>query len=214
MKFLMNHLCFANLPYEKQAATLKDIITSNSEMMDLLYRLRQMELPDDWIVSGAIYNNLWNYLTGRPWMHGVKDVDVFYFDQTDLSYEAEDKKIKQSQKVFAQCPVPVELRNQARVHLWYKDHFGHAYPALSSYCEAIDRFASITHSVGVRLNAKDQLELYAPYGLNEVFSFRIAPNYLLNNAATHAQKALRAKKHWPELTIIPWEPDPAARPAG
>jgi len=100
------------------------------------------------------------------------------------------------------------------VHLWYKDHFGHAYPALSSSCEAIDRFASITHSVGIRLNAKDQLELYAPYGLNEVFSFRIAPNYLLNNAATHAQKALRAKKHWPELTIIPWEPDPAARSAG
>ena len=90
----MNHLCFANLPYEKQAATLKDIITPNSEMMDLLYRLRQMELPDDWIVSGAIYNNLWNYLTGRPCMHGVKDADVFYFDQTDLSYEVEDKKIK------------------------------------------------------------------------------------------------------------------------
>ena len=89
----MNHLCFADLPYEKQAFALKDIITSNSEMMDLLYCLRQMALPDDWIVSGAIYNNLWNYLTGRPWMYGVKDIDVFYFDPTDLSYEAEDKKI-------------------------------------------------------------------------------------------------------------------------
>ena len=89
----MNHLCYADLPFDQQAAALKDILKSNSEMMDLLHSLRQMGLPDDWIVSGAIYNNLWNYLTGRPWMYGVKDIDVFYFDPTDLSYEAEDKKI-------------------------------------------------------------------------------------------------------------------------
>lgn len=54
---------------------------------------RAMALPDWWIVSGAIYNQVWNHLTGRPDMTGVKDIDLFYFDP-DTSYEAEDTVIK------------------------------------------------------------------------------------------------------------------------
>jgi hypothetical protein len=32
----------------------------------------------------------------------------------------------------------------------------------------------------------------------------IRPNRTLNNAATHAAKAQRAKAIWPELVIEPW----------
>ncbi|MCZ4273861.1 nucleotidyltransferase family protein [Maritalea porphyrae] len=201
----MNHLRFCDLPFDEQSCALKEIIRSYPELMDVLARARDMDLPDHWIVSGAIYNNVWNYLTERPYMHGVKDVDVFYFDSKDLSYEAEDKVIKRADAVFADCNPPVELRNQARVHLWYKDHFGQDYSPLVSAEEGIDRFASITHAVGVRLRKNDQLELYAPYGLNEIFSFRITPNYVLHNEKTHIEKGVRALQHWPELTIVPWD---------
>ena len=201
----MNHLRFSDLPFDEQRCALKEIVRSYPELMDVLLRARDLDLPDHWIVSGTIYNNIWNYLTERPYMHGVKDVDIFYFDRTDLSYEAEDKEIKRADKIFAGCKPPVEVRNQARVHLWYKDHFGQDYTPLMSCEEGIDRFASITHSVGVRLGANDQLELYAPYGLDEIFSFRVTPNYVLHNEKTHIEKGKRALQNWPELTIVPWE---------
>src|SRR5690606_14632641 len=134
---------------------------------------RRLALPDCWLVSGAIYNSVWNMLTGRPSMRGVKDIDLFYFDASDLSYEAEDAVIKRVAPVFADLRVPVELRNQARVHLWYEDHFGQPYAPLRSSREAVDRFATTTHAVGVQLDAEDRLQVYAPYGLDEMFSFRL-----------------------------------------
>jgi len=201
----MDHLRFSNLPFDEQSCALKEIIRSYPDLMDVLARARDLNLPEYWIVSGAIYNNIWNYLTERPYMHGVKDVDIFYFDRSDLSYEAEDNVIKRADHVFANCTPPVEVRNQARVHLWYKDHFGEDYAPLTSSEEGIDRFASITHAVGVRLRKNDQLDLYAPYGLNEIFSFRITPNYVLNNEKTHIAKGMRALQNWPELTVVPWD---------
>jgi len=201
----MKHLRFADLPFAEQRAAFKEIIRSYPELMDLLERARSLSLTDQWIVSGAVYNNVWNYLTERPYMHGVKDVDVFYFDRSDLSYEAEDGVIKRADKAFAGCKPPVEVRNQARVHLWYKEHFGEDYAALTSSKEGIDRFASVTHAVGVRLDEAGEIEVYAPFGLNEIFSFRVTPNYVLNNAKTHAEKGARAKLNWPEITVMPWD---------
>ncbi len=206
----MKHLRFSDLPVAEQRCALKEIVRSYPELMDVLARARTLDLANYWVVSGAIYNNVWNYLTDRPYMHGVKDVDIFYFDPSDLSYEAEDKVIRRADAVFSDCVPPIEVRNQARVHLWYKDHFGENYSPLNSSEEGIDRFASITHAVGVRLDAEDNLEVYAPFGLNEVFSFRVTPNYVLNNQDTHREKGARAQKNWPEVSVVPWvteEPD-------
>ena len=72
-------------------------------------------------------------------------------------------------------PLPVEVRNQARVHLWFEQRFGHPYPKLGSSADALTRFASRTHAVGVRLHADDSLGLIAPFGLDDIFSFRISP---------------------------------------
>lgn len=205
INFGMTHLRFANLPFDEQRCALIEIIKSYPEVMSVFERARDLQLPEHWIVSGAIYNNVWNYLTERPVMTGVKDIDIFYFENNDLSYEAEDLIIKQADGIFAQQNPPVEVRNQARVHLWYEKHFGHEYKALKSAAEGIDRFASITHSVGMRLLDNDQFEVYAPYGLNEIFCFRLSPNYLLPNKKTHLEKGARQLKHWPELELIPWD---------
>jgi hypothetical protein len=53
----------------------------------------------------------------------VKDYDVFYFDE-DLSWEAEDAVIQHLGVLTNDLGVTVEIRNQARVHLWYKQRFG------------------------------------------------------------------------------------------
>jgi hypothetical protein len=112
---LNDHLRFAGADPTTQEMALREIVAQSPTLTDRLCRARDWDLPDWWIVSGAIYNTVWNHLTGRPDMNGVKDIDLFYFDE-DRSYEAEDRLIIEAAKRFPGVP-PVELRNQARVHL-------------------------------------------------------------------------------------------------
>lgn len=200
-------LRYADASEAKQRDVLSQIILASPTLMRILTTARDWDLPDWWLVSGAVYNQVWNHLTDRSEMYGVKDADIFYFD-TDHSWEAEDRLIKEAARRFPGNP-PVELRNQARVHLWYPKHFGQPYPKLKNSCQAIDHFASRTHCVGVRLS--DKLEIYAPYGLNDIFSFRLTPNPLLDNRATHKAKAERQMAHWPELTYVPWPDEQPSR---
>lgn len=198
---MIDHLRFAGVDPDTQEQALRDIIAQSPYLTDWLKTLQSLRLPETWIVSGAIYNQVWNHLTGRPLLHGIKDVDIFYFDP-DLSYEAEDRAIRTVTKAFPPNP-PIELRNQARVHLWYPQRFGEDYPQLTSSAQAIDLFASRTHCVGIRQIGME-LEVYAPYGLDDIFSFRLTPNPVLNNRATHEAKAQRQMALWPELRFVPW----------
>lgn len=198
------HLRFSGLSQDAQRTELERIVRAEPVLMAVLHGMRRLALPDSWLVSGAIYNSVWNALTSRTPMTGVKDIDVFYFDASDLSYEAEDEAIQRAVHLFAGLPVPVEIRNQARVHLWYEGHFGQPYPPLTSAREAIDRFACTTHAIGARLSQNGGLEIYAPYELDDVFSFRLVPNRRMDNRKTHELKAARQMTIWPELTFESW----------
>jgi hypothetical protein len=90
------------------------------------------------------------------------------------------------------------------VHLWFEARFGTAYPQLYSADEAIRRYASIVHAIGVRLDYDDRLDVMAPFGLDDLFSMVIRPNYALENAVSHMRKARRAQAIWPEIIVVPW----------
>ncbi|HHS81931.1 MAG TPA: nucleotidyltransferase family protein [Devosia sp.] len=199
------HLRFAGLPLAQQREQLENIMRADPAIMALLRALKRLDLPDWLLVSGAIYNNVWNHLTGRPSMTGVKDCDVLYFDDTDLSFEAEDRVIRRVEAQLGTFTPPVEVRNQARVHLWAPKKFGIELSPLASTVEALKNFACTTHAVGIRLDADDRMKVVAPFGLEAIFAFRLVPNYTLNNGATHERKARRALEIWPELTVEPWQ---------
>ncbi|QDZ11669.1 nucleotidyltransferase family protein [Devosia ginsengisoli] len=207
-----DHLRFSGATEQAQRDALEAIVRNSALLMDVLGGMRDLALPDMLLGSGAIYNTVWNVLTGRPSLTGIKDADVVYFDDSDLSYEAEDAVIRRAAAQFAGLPVPVELRNQARVHIWFPQKFGTPYPQLKSSAEMMLYFASRTHAVAVRLEEDGRLSIFAPFGLDDIFSFRITPNPTLDNAATHATKAARAKAVWPELTVIPWPEGAPASP--
>ena len=200
----MDHLRYSGLSFEAQRAALLDIVSADPMIRETLSRVRALALPDWLVVSGELYHSVWNHLTGRPSGYGIRDVDLFYFDASDLSYEAEDTVIRRAAVHFERLPLPVEVRNQARVHLWYEARFGSSYPRLSSSAEALSFFASKTHSVGVRFGPDGQLDLMAPFGLDDIFSFRITPNRALDNQKTHEAKGARARGNWPEISVLPW----------
>ena len=89
----------------------------NAAIVEELHRLA---LPDAWLVAGCLVQTVWNVLTERAIDHGISDYDVFYFDP-DTSWEAEDAVIREVHARLGHLGAKVEIRNQARVHLWYPD---------------------------------------------------------------------------------------------
>jgi hypothetical protein len=199
-----DHLRYSGVGDAAQRAALETIIRGSPLLMEVLEGLRDDGLPDHLLVAGAIYNLVWNRLTGRPDLTGINDIDVFYFDGGDLSYDAEDVVIRRLAARFAHLPLPVQVRNQARVHLWFPQKFGVPFTPLGSSAEMMGRYASRTHAVGARLERDCEMTIIAPFGLDDIFSFRITPNRVLMNKPAHDAKGARAKSVWPELTVVPW----------
>jgi hypothetical protein len=172
--------------------------------MRLLKAGRDANLPQWRLVAGCIYQTVWNKLTGRQSGTGISDYDLIYFDDREVSKAAEIVAERQVRELLPDLPAPVEVRNQARVHLWFEDYFGIPYPPLSCADDAIDRYASKTHAVGIRLTEDGLLDVYSPFGLEDIFAMIVRPNYALPNKLTHDRKAGRAKAIWPELTVLAW----------
>ncbi len=80
---------------------MEAILRADTAVWPALVLARDLALPDWLIVSGAVYNTVWNHLTRKPAGHGIRDVDLFYHDASDLSWEAEDRVIRWSAGHFA-----------------------------------------------------------------------------------------------------------------
>ncbi|MFC5327072.1 nucleotidyltransferase family protein [Bradyrhizobium oligotrophicum] len=184
--------------------TEDDFVTSalrnpvNAELMDVL---RATALPDAWVVAGCLTQTVWNIQTGRPVDHGINDYDIFYFDP-DTSWDAEDAVIRRIASCLDAVDAKVEVRNQARVHLWYPTKHGRPYPAATRSTDGIDRFLTVNTQVGLR-PVGDGHEIYAPKGLGDIAQMIVRPNYTANfSAVNYAAKVARWKALWPEITVI------------
>lgn len=187
-------------------ARLGDVVRRSPVVMTVLRVMREQRLPDALLFSGAVYQTVWNELTDRPCDYGIKDYDVGYFDP-DTSWEAEDRVIA---RVAAALDEPlrarVEVRNQARVHLWFPDKFGHPYPPLRRTAQALERFVCPAFAVGVRLGVDgDDVVVAAPFGLDDVFDMCLRVNPRRGRAADWSRIVDSALARWPELTVDPHE---------
>ena len=184
-------------------ADLIDVVLTNPINSAILQRLPQVGLADAWLVSGSLFQTVWNNKTGRPFDHGIKDYDIFYFDDSDLSWTAEDRAIRAGAEVFADLGSEIEIRNQARVHLWYPEKFGSPYPPLTCSTDGIDRFLAIACMVGVRSDASGGFDVYAPHGLMDLERMIIRPNITPGfQAERYRAKSARWLQFWPELEVI------------
>ena len=167
----------------------------------ILTRLPMLGAPDAWLVAGSIYQSYWNALCGRAPTEGIKDYDIFYYDPRDLSYEAEDLVVQRARLIFADLDALIDLKNQARVHLWYKERFGSDYPPVASAREAIGRFQVRCTCVGLQPRADGTLDLHAPYGLEELRRGELRANRHCPDQSGVNAKAESYRQRWPWLTI-------------
>lgn len=152
-----------------------EVALQNSFVREILWRAEHL-LPDDWYVAaGCLFQTVWNVLDGNDPQHGINDHDLIYLDDRDLSWEAEDLVIVRCANAFADLDIEVEVRNQARVHVWYEDHFGVPCTPIRSSADAIDRYAAHACRVGLRVN-QGRHDVYAPSGFNDLIGFILRPN--------------------------------------
>lgn len=183
------------------AARLERTVRAAPTLMHVLRTVSSLDLPDWLLMSGAIYQRVLNELTGRDPDYGIKDYDIGYHDPSDVSYEAEDVVIKRVAKAFEPAlRDKVEVRNQARVHLWFEDRFGEPYAPLTRSAESLERFVSPLFAVAVKLDRDDRLQVMAPFGLDDLFSLTLRPNPL-RPTRNFDRIAAGIIARWPEVRL-------------
>jgi hypothetical protein len=182
---------------------LKRILGKSEVIRKTLEQAPLLGAPHWYIGAGIIAQTVWNHTHGFPLTTGIKDIDFVYFDP-DTSYEAEDAFIKKGDGIFRNITIPVEIYNQARVHLWYQEHFGYVIPAHHSTEAAIDTWPTTATAVGVTLDDHQNIKIYAPFGLDDLLGLIVRPNKPTITEKVYLDKVNRWKAIWPDLKIVSW----------
>jgi hypothetical protein len=194
---------------EANAERFMALVLANPVNRALLERLPALDLPDSAVVAGCLFQSVLNGITGNDPSHGISDYDLSYCDLTDLSWEAEDRVIRRCAEAFADLGVDVQVRNQARVHLWYEDHFGAPSEPLTSTNDGIDHYLTACSAFGVRPGVDPDeaggWDIYAPFGFDDLFAMIVKPMTGVHNLPyAYAAKTDRWRQVWPGLTVVPW----------
>lgn len=186
----------------EETSRFLSLVLANRWNAAVLERFWRLGLVDWWLTAGCIAQSVWNGLYGRQPDHGILDYDIFYFDP-DTSWEAEDDVIVKTAAALDDIPVNIQVRNQARVPLWYQAKFGVPFPPVRAASDGIDRFPCRTVAVGVRRDG-DAFRIHAPFGLDALLRGVLIPNTALPIPEVYAAKTGRWLKVWPELVADSW----------
>ena len=182
---------------------LEEVLKKNPSVQKILKRAGELHMPNWYLGAGGIAQTAWNVSHGFDPEYGIKDYDLVYYDANSTSYEDEDVFIQQGKELFGDVPVLVEIKNQARVHLWYEKHFGRPINQYASIEEAISTWPTTATSVGVRYT-NEGLSVFAPFGLDDLLGMIVRANKALITKKIYEDKVNRWIKFWPKLRIIPW----------
>ena len=83
---------------------IADIIAQDPVGMKQLRAVRMLALPDWCIAAEFVRNRVWDHLHGIAPPRPPADIDVLYYDATDLSREREAGYEKRLDACFPACP--------------------------------------------------------------------------------------------------------------
>lgn len=196
-----------NKPIDIQISILKDILFKNEKLFQTLkvleaYAKENPKFKNYYLGAGGINQTVFNYYHGYDLNFGIKDFDIVYFDE-DESYEAEDIIIKDLSNRLSHIDTSFDIKNQARVYIWYNEKYGTNRKKYLNVEDAVSSWGATVTCIGVRLE-NDELKVYCPYGLNDVFSMTIRPVKKDFEKESYEKRANRWKKTWEKLNIINW----------
>jgi hypothetical protein len=181
---------------------LRDLARATPWFWAILEAARACNPPDWWVGAGVIRNLVWDHLHGYQSPTPLADVDVIFFDATDLS-PARDQAV-QDQLIKRLPGVNWEATNQAAVHLWYEDLFGFPVPPFHSSEEAVATWPETATSVALRLLPNDEVQIAAPCGLADLFGLVLRRNPTRVTREQFQQRLQRKQisQKWPRVQVI------------
>jgi uncharacterized protein len=189
-----------------QVARLRAIVRRSPILATVLDRWADISLPDCWLVAGALAQTVWNEAFELPPTHGIQDVDLVYFDD-DLSGDTEARHSARVRAPFSDLSVWIDVKNEARVHLWYATKFGRATHPYVSTEDAITTFPTTATSIGLQPRSS-QLHLFAPFGFTDLFGLVVRANKKQISQSIYEAKVMRWLAQWPRLHVVPWDAEP------
>ncbi|MGH8982969.1 MAG: nucleotidyltransferase family protein [Acidimicrobiia bacterium] len=187
---------------------LTELVAASPWFVRVLEAAADVAAPNCWVGAGVVRDLVWDTRFGDGFHPDhVKDVDVVFFDPTDLRPER-DQEIEEA-LVRRDGRVPWEAKNQAAVHTWYARRFGIEVEPLSSSLDAIATWPEFATAVGVRLDRVGRVEVAAPYGLDDLLDGVLRRNPRRVTLEEYRRRLERKQPHlrWPRLRAIVDEPD-------
>lgn len=188
---------------KNDALLFQKILLQNVKIKEILERTGSLNLPNWYLGAGCISQTIWNYLHGYNLNKNIFDYDLVYFDESDLSYEAENRAIELCKSEFKDLQIKLDIKNQARVHCWYKDHFGYQINPYKDIYKAIESWPTTATSIGIKTE-NEEFQYFAPFGLDDIYNMIVRPNKIQITREIYEKKVERWKKCWPKLKIIEW----------
>jgi hypothetical protein len=177
------------------------ILGEHSWFMSALDAVSDLGWSQWCIGAGVIRNIVFDYLS-RGTTTPIRDVDVAYFDLSDLS---EHKDLEYEVILKVRMPnVLWEVTNQAAVHLWFHKKFGYRVPPVNSIEEAVATWPETCTSVAVTKVHKDEYKIYAPCGLEDLFGMVIRRNPARVDVRTYNARIsnMQYDQCWKSVRII------------
>ncbi|GIE92874.1 nucleotidyltransferase family protein [Paractinoplanes rishiriensis] len=184
---------------------MEALIRGSDWTMRVLATVRDARIPDAWVGAGLLRDLVWGELFGSGFQpSGVRDIDVAFFDPADLSRAHDDRM---TARLAARWPeVPWEAKNQAAVHTWYARKFGgEPVSPFRSVAEAVATWPETATAVAVRLDGRDELEICAPLGLDDLLGgvWRRNPRRVGVERSRERLARHQPERRWPGVTVIP-----------
>ena len=190
----------------EQNETFIKIIKQNSDLVTILDYIYELKLPNFYIAAGSVFQTIWNYYDNKPLNFGIKDIDIIYYDPINLSKESEQKLEKTIEDYLKKAGLNYELdiHNEARMHLWKKDNENKNIDQYKNSEDVIDQWIATVHAIGIT-KENNEIKVYAPYGLSDIFSKTIRPIKHKNNSKElYNKKVASWQKRFENLNIVEW----------
>ncbi|MBQ3511219.1 MAG: nucleotidyltransferase family protein [Bacilli bacterium] len=197
----------SNKSIDVQIEILKEILYKNEKLVETLkvleeYAKNNPKFRNYYVGAGGVNQTVFNYYHGYDINYGIKDFDIVYYDN-DESYEAEDIIIKDLERKLSHIDTSFDIKNQGRVYIWYNEKYGTNRDKYTSVEDAISSWGATVTCIGVRLE-NNELKVYCPYGLNDIFSMIIRPVKKDFEKESYIKRASKWKEKWKKLKIIKW----------
>jgi hypothetical protein len=146
---------------------VKEALERAPSRPEVLGAVSTLNLPDWAIGAGFVRNTVWDVLHGYALFTRLHDVDVVYFDRSDISLESEITVEKELSSLLPN--VPWSVRNQARMHIRNGD------APYRDTADAISMWLETPTAVAVTLDDRQMPHLIAPWGLADLCSLVVKP---------------------------------------